>query len=138
MDNFTAGVIGLSLNGAAYISEIIRGSLYSVEKGQHEAAFALGLNWSQSMIHIVLPQATRVALPPLVNSFSSLLKDSSLVSVLAITELTRVSQLVYTRTFRAFEVYLAVGALYFVVIYLVSTTSKYLEKRLNEQTNTIF
>lgn len=134
MDSYWAGVIGLGLNGGAYISEIVRGSLYSVDNGQHEAAFALGLSWYRSMIHVILPQAVRVALPPLVNAFSSLLKDSSLVSVLAITELTRVSQLIYTRTFRAFEVYLAVGALYFVIIYTVSVISKKLEERLVNQT----
>jgi polar amino acid transport system permease protein len=117
------------LNGGAYISEIVRGALYAVERGQKDAASALGLTWMQSMIHVILPQSVRVALPPMVNAFSALLKDSSLVSVLAITELTRVSQLIYTRTFRAFEVYLAVGALYFIMIYAVSFGSRCLEKR---------
>jgi polar amino acid transport system permease protein len=129
MNNYTAGVLGLALNSGAYISEIIRGTLYSVEKGQQDAAAALGLCWYQSMVHVILPQSVRVALPPLVNSFSALLKDSSLVSVLAITELTRVSQLIYTRTFRAFEVYLAVGALYFLMIYTIALLSRYLEKQ---------
>ena len=130
LNNYTAAVIGLGLNGGAYISEIVRGALYSVEKGQQDAARALGLTWMQSMVHVILPQSFRVALPPLVNSFSALLKDSSLVSVLAITELTRISQLVYTRTFRAFEVYLAVGALYFVMIYAAARLSRFLEYRL--------
>ncbi len=129
MDNYTAGVVGLGLNGGAYISEIIRGALYSVEKGQQDAAASLGLSWFQTMAHVILPQSLRVALPSLVNSFSSVLKDSSLVSVLAITELTRVSQLIYTRTFRAFEVYLAVGLIYFGMIYAVSLLSRRLEKR---------
>ena len=130
MNNINAGIIGLGLNGGAYISEIVRGSLYTVDKGQHDAAAALGFSWLQGMVHIIVPQAIRVALPPLVNAFSALLKDSSLVSVLAITELTRVSQLIYTRTFRAFEVYLAVGALYFAMIFAVSIVSRQLEKRL--------
>lgn len=131
MDNYTAGVIGLGLNGGAYISEIVRGSLYAVATGQQDAAAALGFSWLQGMIHIIMPQAVRVALPPLVNAFSALLKDSSLVSVLAITELTRVGQLIYTRTFRAFEVYLAVGALYFFTIFTVSIVSRQMERRLN-------
>ena len=131
LDNYVAGVIGLGLNGGAYISEIVRGALYSVEKGQQDAASALGLSWRQAMVHVIFPQSVRVALPPLVNAFSSLIKDSSLVSVLAITELTRVSQLIYTRTFRAFEVYLAVGALSFVMIFTVSLISRHLEKRFN-------
>lgn len=88
---------------------------------------SLGLSWFQSMIHVILPQAVSVAIPSLVNSFSALLKESSLVSVLAITELTRVSQLIYTRTFRALEVYLAVGALYFIMTYFASRVSKRLE-----------
>jgi len=129
MNNYVAGIVGVGLNGGAYISEIVRGALYSVEQGQKEAASALGLSKLQTMIHIILPQSVRVALPPLVNSFSALLKDSSLVSVLAITELTRVSQLIYTRTFRAFEVYLAVGVLYFCMIYAVSLFSRYLERQ---------
>jgi polar amino acid transport system permease protein len=131
MNNITAGVIGLGLNGGAYVSEIVRGSLYAVAKDQHDAAAALGFSWLQGMVHIIVPQTIRVALPPLVNAFSALLKDSSLVSVLAITELTRVSQLIYTRTFRAFEVYLAVGAMYFVMIYAVSVVTRRLERRLN-------
>lgn len=129
MDNATAGVVGLGLNGGAYISEIIRGALSSVERGQEDAAFALGLNWFQAMVLVIMPQAARVAIPPLVNAFSAVLKESSLVSVLAITELTRVSQLVYTRTFRAFEVYLVVGALYLVMTYSASHLSKHLERR---------
>ncbi|NLI82228.1 MAG: amino acid ABC transporter permease [Deltaproteobacteria bacterium] len=128
LDNYAAGIIGLSLNGGAYISEIIRGALISVCRGQMDAAYALGFSWGRSMIHVILPQAVSVAIPPLVNSFSALLKESSLVSVLAITELTRVSQLIYTRTFRAFEVYLAVGLLYLIMTYAASRISIYLER----------
>lgn len=129
MDGFTAAYIGLGLNGGAYISEIIRSSLLSVEQDQLDAAYALGLTWMQAMIHVILPQALTVAIPPLVNSFSSLLKDTSLVSVLAITELTRIGQLIYTRTFRAFEIYLAIGILYFIMTYSASRFSRYLEKK---------
>lgn len=131
LNNTVAGVIGLALNGAAYISEIIRGALVSVSRGQQDAAYALGFSWGRSMLHVILPQAFSVAIPALVNSFSALLKESSLVSVLAITELTRVSQLVYTRTFRAFEVYVTVGALYFVMTYAASRFSAYLERRFH-------
>lgn len=130
MNNYVAGVIGLGLNGGAYISEIVRGALYSVERGQQDAAAALGFSWLQAMAHVILPQSARVALPSLVNAYSALLKDSSLVSVLAITELTRVSQLIYTRTFRAFEVYFAVGVLYFGMIYTIALIAQYLERRL--------
>ncbi|SCY89600.1 amino acid ABC transporter permease [Desulfoluna spongiiphila] len=129
LSSTTAGILGLGLNGGAYISEIIRGALFSVPSGQKEAATALGLSRLQALHCVVLPQAIRVATPPLVNAFSALLKDSSLVSVLAITELTRASQLIYTRTFRAFEVYLAVGLVYFVLIYAVSRLSRRLEQQ---------
>ena len=129
MDSFTAAILGLGLNGGAYISEIIRSSLLSVEKDQQDAAYALGLSWAQSMRYVIFPQALTVAIPPLVNAFSSLLKDTSLVSVLAITELTRVGQLIYTRTFRAFEIYLAIGIIYFIMTYCASRFSRYLEKK---------
>ncbi len=129
LGSFSAAFIGLGLNGGAYISEIIRSSLLSVEKDQQDAAYALGLSWTQSMLYVVFPQAFTVAIPPLVNAFSSLLKDTSLISVLAITELTRVGQLIYTRTFRAFEIYLAIGCLYFILTYCASWFSRYLEMK---------
>jgi len=129
LDSTTAAYIGLGLNGGAYISEIIRGALLSVDKGQQDAAYGLGMSWPLTMVFVILPQAMTVAIPPLVNSFSSLLKDTSLVSVLAITELTRVGQLIYTRTFRAFEIYLAIGILYFLMTYAASLFSRYLERK---------
>ena len=128
MDCFTAAYLGIGLCGGAYISEIIRGSLYAVDKGQEEAAVSLGLSRFQSLRHIILPQAIQVALPSLVNSFSSQLKETSLVSVLAINELTRAGQMVYSRTFSPFEIYLAVGAMYFFMTYTVSILSRHLEK----------
>ncbi len=127
MNNYIAAYIGIGLCGGAYISEIIRGSLYSVEKGQAEAAFSLGLSRFQTMRLIILPQALPVAIPPLMNSFSAQLKETSLVSVLAINELTRSGQMVYSRTFRPFEIYLAVGILYFIMTFTVSMISRYLE-----------
>lgn len=131
MNNFTAAYLGIGLCGGAYISEIVRASLYSVDKGQEEAAFSLGLSRSQTLFNIILPQALRVAIPPLMNSFSSQLKETSLVSVLAINELTRSGQMVYSRTFRPFEIYLAVGVMYFAMTYIVSILSRYLEKKFH-------
>lgn len=128
IDNYVAAYLGIGLCGGAYISEIIRGSLYSVDRGQHEAAISLGLSRYRTLRHIILPQALQVAIPPLMNSFSSQLKETSLVSVLAINELTRSGQMVYARTFRPFEIYLAVGILYFVMTFSVSLASRYLEK----------
>ena len=127
LSNFTAAYLGIGLCGGAYISEIIRGSLYSVDKGQHEAAIALGLSRYQTMCFVIFPQALKVAIPPLMNSFSSQLKETSLVSVLAINELTRSGQMVYSRTFRPFEIYLAVGVMYFIMTFIVSMLSRHLE-----------
>lgn len=133
MSSFTAAILGLSLNSGAYISEIFRTSILAVPIGQNEAAYTLGMNKFQILFHIIYPQAIRIALPPLVNSFSSVLKDSSLVSVLAITELTRSGQLIYTRTSRPFEIYLLVGLLYFTMVFIISTISKILEKNITNK-----
>lgn len=133
MSSATAAYLGLGLNGGAYVSEIIRGALAGVEKGQEEAALSTGLSRLQALRYVILPQALRTAVPPLVNTFASLLKESSLVSVLAITELTRVGQLVYTRTFRPFEIYLAVGTMYFLMTYAVARLSRRVELALRVQ-----
>lgn len=130
LDGFTAGILGLSLNSAAYMTEIIRSGIMAVEVGQIEAAKVLGYKKGQILFYVVYPQAIRIILPTLMNSFSTILKESSLVSVLAITELTRSGQLIYTRTYRAFEIYLVLGFLYFIMTYAVSIISKKLEKKI--------
>ncbi len=129
LDAFTAGVIGLGLNSGAYMSEIIRAAMLSVSRGQEEAAYSLGFSRFQTIRFVVFPQAIRVAIPPMMNSFSSLLKDSSLVSVISITELTRVGNLIYSRTSRPFEIYLTLGIFYFVMTFSVTILSRYLERR---------
>ena len=131
--SYTAAILGLALNSGAYMSEVVRASILSIDKGQEEAAFALGYTKFQSIAFIILPQAFRVALPTLMNSFSSLLKESSLVSVLAITELTRSGQLIYTRTSRPFEIYLTLGVFYFMMTYSVSIISRAIEKKQNKK-----
>lgn len=134
MDAEVAAVIGLALNGAAYMSEIIRASIISIDRGQEEAGFSLGYTRFQNLHYIILPQAVKISVPPLVNGFSSLLKDTSLVSVISITELTRSGNLIYSRTAKPFEVYLTLGLFYFVLTYIVSICSKFIEKR-NEKWN---
>ncbi len=129
LSSFQAAIIGLGLNGGAYISEVVRASLLSIDYGQKDAAYALGLNWRQTLFYVILPQALAVSIPPLMNIFAGLLKETSLVSVLAITELTRVGQLAYTRSFRAFEIYLVIGCMYFVMTFVVAKISYYLERR---------
>jgi len=131
MDCYTAAILGLSLNSGAYMSEIVRASVTAVDKGQNEAAFCLGYNKLQTIFYIILPQMFRVSIPNLVNCFSALLKDSSLVSVISITELTRVGQLIYSRTAKPFEIYTTLALFYFIMTYAVSLTSKSMEKKFN-------
>ncbi len=129
MDAFSAAVIGLALNGGAYMSESVRASILSVPKGQEEAAFSLGYNKLEAIWHIILPQAIRVAIPPLMNGFSSMLKETSLVSVISITELTRTGNLIYSRTARPFEIYLTLGLFYFVLTFSVVLLAKQIERK---------
>lgn len=135
LDSSTAAVIGLALNGGAYMSEIIRASILSVDKGQYEASYTLGYNSLQRTWHIILPQAIRIAIPSLVNGFSGILKGSSLISVLSITELTRAGQLIYTRTSRPFEIYITIALLYFLMTYIVSLLAKIIESKLSKKYN---
>ncbi|WP_024333485.1 amino acid ABC transporter permease [Desulfotignum balticum] len=125
----TAAVIGLSLNSGAYMSEAVRAAISSVNKGQYEAAFSLGYNRYQVFLHIVLPQAFRIALPTLMNYFTTMIKETSLVSVLSIAELTRVGNQIYARTLGPFEIYITIGAVYFVMTYSVALVSRWVEKK---------
>ncbi|MEN6326955.1 MAG: amino acid ABC transporter permease [Syntrophomonas sp.] len=129
MDAFSAAVIGLALNGGAYMSESVRASILSVPKGQEEAAYSLGYNKLEAIWHIILPQAIRVTIPPLMNGFSSMLKETSLVSVISITELTRTGNLIYSRTARPFEIYLTLGLFYFVLTFSIVLLAKQIERK---------
>lgn len=135
LDSSTAAVIGLALNGGAYMSEVIRASILSVDRGQYEASYTLGYTGLQRTWYIILPQAIRIAIPSLVNGFSGILKGSSLISVLSITELTRAGQLIYTRTSRPFEIYLTIGLLYFFMTYVVSLLAIKVESKLSAKYN---
>ncbi|WP_320034491.1 amino acid ABC transporter permease [Halarcobacter sp.] len=133
MSSHQAAIIGLSLNFGAYMAEIVRAGIQAIPKGQYEAADSLGLSKIQMFIHIIYPQAFKIVLPPLTNTYASILKDSSLVSVLSITELTRAGQLIYVRTYEPFEIYLTLGVFYFVMTYTIAVFSKYLEKKVSRQ-----
>ncbi|MCL4078008.1 amino acid ABC transporter permease [Coriobacteriia bacterium Es71-Z0120] len=130
MEAMTAAVLGLGLNGGAYISEIVRGALAGIDRGQYDAAHALGMTRWLTLTSVILPQALRTATPPLVNTFSSMLKDTSLVSLLAITEMMNIANQVYSRTFRAFEIFAVVALVYFVLTFAFSLLSRLLERRL--------
>ncbi|THF85038.1 amino acid ABC transporter permease [Deinococcus sp. KSM4-11] len=123
------GIIALTLNAAAYLSETIRAAILSIPKGQREAATSLGLSPSQTMRLIVLPQAARVALPSLSNTLIGLVKDTSLVSVITVVELLRSAQLVIARTFEPFGPYLAAALIYWAISSLLELVQRALERR---------
>lgn len=125
-----AGIGALSLFAGAYVAEIVRAGIQSIAKGQMEAARSLGMNVFQSMRYIVLPQALKRTLPPLAGQFISLIKDSSLVSVIAITDLTKAGREVITSTFATFEIWFTVAALYLVITGGLSQIVQWVERRL--------
>ncbi len=112
---FIAGVIGLGLHFAVYNSELIQASILAVDKGQYEGARTLGLSRAQTLRKIVVPQAVRAVTPPIGNNMIALLKDSALVSVIGVAELTLSAQQAISRTFRPFEFYLAAAACYYII-----------------------
>ncbi len=130
-DRFLAGVLALSLNLAAYVAEIVRGSLQSIDQGQTEAARSLGLSPWQTLRHIIFPQALRRMIPPLGNEFSTLLKDTSLVAIIGYEELFRRGQLIVADTYRSFEIYTAVALVYLVMTVAASQVFSDLERRFD-------
>lgn len=132
LSSLAASVLALSFFSGAYITEIIRAGIQSIHRGQHEAALSIGMTEFQAMFLIILPQAIKRILPPLAGQFITLVKDSSLVSVIAVTDLTYVAKNIVTTTFRAFEVWLAIAAFYFVLSFGLSLAVRKLEKRLSE------
>ena len=131
LNPITGGILALTLNAGAYLSETIRAAIESIHKGQHEAAYSLGLNRRQVMQLVVLPQATRLALPSLGNSLIGLVKDTSLVSVITVVELLRSAQLVIARTFEPFGPYLMAALIYWFISSLLEVVQRGLEKRLS-------
>ena len=125
-----AGIGALSLFAGAYVAEIVRAGIQSISKGQMEAARSLGMTVPQAMMDVILPQAFKRILPPLSGTFISLIKDSSLVSVIAITDLTKSGREIITSTFATFEVWLVVAALYLVITSVLSQLVFYMERRL--------
>lgn len=131
LDRFTSGVIALSVFTAAYVAEIIRAGIQAIPKGQMEAARSLGMNYVQAMVYVILPQAFKRTLPPLAGQFINLIKDSSLVSVISITDLTKAGREVVSGSFAPFEVWFTVAALYLILTSSLSWAIQTLEKRLS-------
>lgn len=125
-----AGISALAIFAGAYVAEIIRAGIQSIPKGQMEAARSLGMTIPQAMIHIILPQAFKRILPPLAGQFISLIKDSSLVSIIAITDLTKSGREVITSTFATFEIWFVVAFLYLMLTSVLSQVIAWVERRL--------
>ena len=127
---FAAGTAALSIFAGAYVGEIVRAGIQSIHKGQMEASRSLGMSYAQAMRHIVLPQAFKRIIPPLAGQFISLIKDSSLVSVIALADLMFQGQQAVARTYHAFEIYFTVALLYLVMTFTLSMATQYVERRL--------
>lgn len=129
LDPIPSAILALSLNSGAYLSESFRAAIQSVDHGQVEASYSIGMTHSQTLRRIILPQCIRTALPTVGNSFIGLLKDTSLVSVITVTELLQSASLVIARTFQPLTIYLEVGLIYWVLSTGFSMFQQRLEKR---------
>ncbi|MED1783223.1 amino acid ABC transporter permease [Brevibacillus fortis] len=125
----TAGILALSLNAGAYLAEIFRGGILSIDKGQMEAARSLGLTHGKAMRLVILPQAVRRMIPAFVNQFIVTLKDTSLLTVIGIRELMNSGEIIISGNFRSFEIWAVVAVFYFLMIYILSLLSRSLERR---------
>lgn len=127
---FMAALAGMSLNDAAYVAEITRGAIQSIDKGQWEAAQSTGLDYYQTIFHIIFPQALKRMIAPLGNEFIQLIKASSLVSTIAMVELTRTAQLISSATFRPMEVLVGAALIYLAINLILSSLLSRVERRL--------
>jgi polar amino acid transport system substrate-binding protein len=132
MSALTAGIITLSLNAGAYMTEIVRGGILSVDKGQMEAARSLGIGYLPTMRKVILPQAIRTMIPSYINQFVITLKDTSILSVIGIAELTQTGRIIIAGNFQSFKMWLIIGIIYFAVIMALTKLSDRLEKRINK------
>ncbi len=126
-----AGTIALAMNCGAYMAEIIRAGIESVDKGQMEASRSLGLSYGKSMRKVVLPQAIRTMIPSIINQFIITLKDTSILSVIGFPELTNIGKTISGNTFKSLQTWAIVGIMYMVVIITLSRVAKRIERRLN-------
>jgi glutamine transport system permease protein len=130
LNSTTAGIITVAINAGAYFAEIIRAGIQSIDKGQTEAARSIGFTGAQTMRYVVLPQAFRRMLPTITNQSIISLKDTSLLSVIGIADLTQQGQIQASATFEAFKIWLVVGIIYFIIIYLLTMLANFIERRI--------
>jgi L-cystine transport system permease protein len=131
IDPFPSAVVGFSLNVGAYASEVIRAAILSIQKGQWEAAYSIGMNYPQALKRVVLPQAARVSIPPLSNAFISLVKDTSLASLILVTELFRKAQEIAAQTYEFLYLYTEAAFLYWFICFGLSIIQGRIERKLD-------
>lgn len=129
LDRTAAGILTVSLNAGAYFSEIMRSGIQSIDKGQAEASRSLGLSQSYTMRAVILPQAFRRMLPTITNQAIISFKDTSLLSMIGIADIVQRGKVQSSVTFQPFEIWLTVGIIYFILIYLISLFSSFIERR---------
>lgn len=127
----TAGVLALSLNAGAFLSESLRGAIGGVARGQWSASYSLGLGYGQTLRHVILPQALRTAVPAMSNTLISLIKDTSLVSVITVTELMLTTKEVIATTFQPLPLYIAAAIIYWILSLAFESLQRLAERRLN-------
>ncbi|MBF0780630.1 MULTISPECIES: ABC transporter substrate-binding protein/permease [unclassified Granulicatella] len=132
MEAALAGIMTLSLNAAAYIAEIVRGGIAAVDKGQTEASVSLGLTYATTMRTVILPQAIRIMVPSFINQFVITLKDTSILSVIGLVELTQTGKLIIARNLQSSQMWLIIGILYLIVITILTKLSAHLEKQIKQ------
>ena len=135
IDPFFAAVAACSINSGAYVAEIFRAGIQSIDIGQMRAGLSLGMNWTMTMRYIILPQAFKRIIPPLGNEFIAMLKDSSLVSVIGFEELTRSGQLIIAETYGSLEIWSAVAIIYLVMTLTTTRLVSVLEKKFRASDN---
>ncbi|WP_102335524.1 amino acid ABC transporter permease [Salimicrobium jeotgali] len=133
---FTGALIAFSLNTGAYASETIRASILSVNKGQWEAASSIGMSYMQSLRRVILPQATRVSIPPLSNSFIGLVKETSLASTILVSEMFRKAQEIVATTYTPLLLYIEAAAIYWAICFVLSLIQGGIENKMNRYVNT--
>ena len=129
---FQAGVLVFAMNSAAYISESLKGGINAIDRGQYEAAMALGVHYGSMMKDIILPQAIKSVLPSLVNEFISLMKNTTLIASIGLVDILAVGQRIQARTYRAFEPFFAIAVFYYVLVMALSLLGKMLERKVNK------
>lgn len=130
-DPIVCAIIALTLNAGAYMSEIFRAGIQAVDSGQMEASRSLGLSYLTTMRKVILPQAVKVMIPSIINQFIVTIKDTSILSVISIRELTASGQIIVARNFKPMETYAIVAMMYFILITALSLLSMYVERRLH-------